>query len=93
MKSTKRLACLVTLLLCGYPFTTALADELRTWTDVQGRTITARLLHADQGKATIEIERADGVHFTLPIARLCSADQQFVQNWVPEPAAPATPSA
>ena len=93
MKSTKLLACLVTLLLCGYPFTTALADELRTWTDVQGRTIQARLLHADLGKASIEIERADGVHFTLPIARLSATDQQFVQNWTPESAAPSTPPA
>ncbi len=90
MKSIKPLACLVTLLLCGYPFNTAVADELRTWTDVQGRTLTARLLQVDATKATIEIERADGAHFTLPLARLSYADQQFVQNWVPEPSAALT---
>jgi len=53
---------------------------VRTWTDVQGRTINARLIHMDANKATIEIERADGVLFTLPITRLSFADQQFVLN-------------
>ncbi len=62
---------------------------MRTWTDVQGRTINARLLHTDASKTSIEIERADGVRFTLPVARLSFADQQFVQNWVPEPESPA----
>ena len=84
MKPNKPLACLVTLLLCGYPFNTAVADSVRTWTDAQGRSIEARLLQADTSKATIEIERADGVRFTLPIARLSQADQQFIQNWQPE---------
>ena len=83
MKSIKHLACLVTLLLCSYPFNTAKADSLRTWTDVQGRTINARLLHSNPSMATIEIERADGVRFTLPITRLCLADQQFLQNSEP----------
>jgi len=78
-----RLVCLVTLLLCGYPFSTAVADSLRTWTDVQGRAINARLLHIDSSKATIEIERADGVRFTLPLSRLSFADQQFIQNHEP----------
>ena len=89
MKSIKPIACLVTLLLCGSPFNTAEADTVRTWTDVQGRTINARLLHTDASKTSIEIERADGVRFTLPISRLSFADQQFVQNWVPEPESPA----
>ena len=92
MKSTRRLACLVTLLLCGYPFNTAMADSVRTWTDVQGRTLNARLLHTDASKTTIEIERTDGVHFTLPLTRLSLADQQFVQHWAPEPESPAAPS-
>lgn len=83
MKPTKRLACLVTLLLCSYPFNTAKADSVRTWTDVQGRTINARLLHCNPSMATIEIERADGVRFTLPLTRLSFADQQFVLNSEP----------
>ena len=93
MKSIKPLACLVTLLLCGYPFNTALADELRTWTDVQGRTLTARPLQLDASKGAIEIERADGARFTLPLARLSAADQQFVQHWAAETAAAAEPPA
>jgi hypothetical protein len=92
MKSIKPLACLVTLLLCGSPFNTAEADTVRTWTDVQGRSINARLLHTDASKTSIEIERADGVRFTLPLARLSFADQQFVQNWVPEPETLAAPT-
>lgn len=98
MKPTKRLACLVTLLLCSYPFNTAKADSVRTWTDVQGRFINARLLHIDASKTTIEIERADGVRFILPIARLSFADQQFVLNREPRvdgtaSAAPASTAA
>ena len=84
IKVTKPLACLVTLLLCGYPFNAVLAENVRTWTDFQGRTIEARLLQADLSKKTIEIKRADGVIFTLPIARLSQGDQQFIHNWQPE---------
>ncbi len=93
MKSNKLFACLATLLLCGYPFNTAVADELRTWTDGQGRTLTARPLQLDASKAAIEIERADGARFTLPLTRLSYADQQFVQHWVAESAVAAEPPA
>jgi hypothetical protein len=93
MKTTKPLVCLVTLLLCGYPFNIAVADELRTWTDVQGRTLTARPLQLDASKTAIEIERADGLRFTLPLTRLSAADQQFVQHWAAELAAAAEPPA
>ena len=61
-----------------------MAENLRIWTDVQGRTIEARLLQADLNKNTIEIERADGGIFTLPIARLSQGDQLFIHNWQPK---------
>lgn len=77
MKPNKLIACLVTLLACGLPFTTASGAELRTWTDTQGRTIEARLLDTDTAKATIRIERADGLQFTLPLARLSEEDRRF----------------
>jgi hypothetical protein len=85
MKQAKHLAFFVTLLLCGYPLEAAASDSLRTWTDVQGRTLSARLLQVLPGKSAIEIERADGSRFTLPVARLSYADQQFVQQLDTQP--------
>jgi hypothetical protein len=85
MKPTKLLACLVTLLLCGYPLNAAATDSLRTWTDVEGRTLFARLLQVLPSKSAIEIERADGSRFTLPVVRLSYTDQQFVQQLAAEP--------
>jgi hypothetical protein len=83
-KSKQAARLLSTLLLVGYPLNTTLAESLRTWTDVRGRTIEARPLQADLSKNTIEIERHDGVRFTLPIAHLSQGDQQFISNWQPE---------
>jgi hypothetical protein len=84
MKPTKLFACLVTLTLCGFPSSSAVADELRTWTDTQGRTIEASLLGFDPSKDTIEIQRADGTHFNLPVSRLSETDRVFIKGWVIE---------
>lgn len=72
----------VVLLGCGL-LTTAVADPVRTWTNTHGKTMEARLLSTDATKATIDIERTDGVRFTLAIDQLSPADQQFLQDGPP----------
>ncbi len=94
MNPKKLLACLVALIaIRSLPLSAAEVSDARTWTDVQGRTIEARLINADATAGTIEIERADGAHFTLPVSRLSAQDQVFVREWAarqtPAPAASA----
>lgn len=81
MKPFKLLACLVTLTFCGFPLYSAAADELRTWTDVQGRKIEARVLAVDLTKETVRIERADGATFELPLLRFSPADRVYAKVW------------
>lgn len=81
MKPNKLSACLVTLFFCGLPLCAAAADALRVWTDVQGRTIEARLLSMDSVKETVRIERADGSVFELPILRFSPADRAYARSW------------
>jgi hypothetical protein len=88
MKPIKLFACLVTLTLCGLPLSSAVADESRTWTDTQGRTIEAKILGTDPVKDTIEIQRADGTKFTLPLSRLSQTDRVFVKTWASEHPSP-----
>ncbi len=98
MNPNKLLACLVALIaIRSLPLSAAEVSDARTWTDVQGRTIEARLINADATAGTIKIERADGAHFTLPVSRLSAQDQVFVREWTarqaPAPAAPAASAA
>jgi len=54
-------------------------DQLRTFTNVQGVKIKARLKAVAEGKATIELE--NGRDYTLPLAALSPSDQAYVQQW------------
>jgi len=59
----------------------------RTFTDSRGRTVQARVLQVDGDQVTIQ--RRDGKQFTVPIANLSSADQEFLRR----PAAAKTETA
>lgn len=59
----------------------------RTFTDSQGRTLEAEIVSYDGGDS-VEIRRSDGQTFSLPLARLSPADQAYVREWKPAPAAP-----
>ena len=72
---------MVTLLLCGLPLHSAPSSALRTKTDIDGRSIEACILTIEASKTTIQIERGDGAHFSLPLARLSPADQRYVKTW------------
>ncbi|MCC5844457.1 MAG: hypothetical protein JJU05_09415 [Verrucomicrobia bacterium] len=56
----------------------AAPQSLRVWTDVNGRTIEARMISATADQVTIQ--RADGAQFTIPLATLSPADQQWVRD-------------
>ncbi|MCC5843866.1 MAG: hypothetical protein JJU05_06400 [Verrucomicrobia bacterium] len=53
-------------------------QALRTWTSADGRTIDARMLHADANQVTIQ--RDDGMQFSIPLTSLSQADQDWVRG-------------
>jgi hypothetical protein len=55
-------------------------DDFRAWTDVDGRTIDARVLDFD-GDSAIRIELRDGRAFTLQINRLSTLDREWLDSW------------
>jgi hypothetical protein len=86
MKPYKLLACLVTLqFTCGLTLQAADQQELRQWTDANGRSINARLVDAPTADS-VKIEREDGRVFTVAIKTFSDADQAFVSNWRSEQA-------
>jgi hypothetical protein len=67
------------------------SSEQRTFTSAQGKTVQAKLV-AVQG-VNVTIETANGQKFTLPVASLSAADQEYLKTApTPVPGAPNTPS-
>jgi tetratricopeptide (TPR) repeat protein len=56
----------------------------RNWTDKEGRIVEARLIHYQNGQATIE--RADGRKFTFASSVLSEVDQEYIMEWLEEQA-------
>ncbi|MCH8476074.1 MAG: PQQ-like beta-propeller repeat protein [Opitutales bacterium] len=52
---------------------------VREWTDFEGRTVDARILHFDGENVRLERE-VDQLPFTLPLERFSEADQEFVRG-------------
>lgn len=59
-----------------------LVSAPRTFTDMQGRTITAELISVQNDQVTIR--RTDGQTFTLGIATFGEADQKLIHDWAAE---------
>jgi hypothetical protein len=74
---------LLPLLLCGLawliPRSYAEDEQWRTFTNIQGVKIKARLKAVAEEKATIELE--NGRDYTLPVAALSPTDQAYVKQW------------
>lgn len=71
----------VTLVLSGLAASAAAAEpsDLRSWTDATGKfKIEARLVGAD--RQSVHLQRADGTHITVAIARLSAADQEVLKT-------------
>ena len=56
------------------------AEDMRTFTDTQGRSMEATVLNCDEQNVTIQ--RADGQEFTFPVTRLCEADRAYLQTYM-----------
>lgn len=54
------------------------SKSLRTFTDASGRKIEARVERVENSQVTLT--RRDGKEFTLPLAKLSKADQEFLQG-------------
>ncbi|CAM2977042.1 hypothetical protein [Rariglobus hedericola] len=86
MKPYKLLACLVTLqFTCGFTLQATDTQDFRQWTDVNGRTMSARVVEVPNAES-VKIERADGRIFTVPLKTFSTADQSYVKTWVEESA-------
>jgi len=53
------------------------APELRTWTNLQGRTMQAKLRRFNH--EAVEILRADDMSFSIPLKRLSEADLEYLK--------------
>lgn len=77
MKTLPLIPCLLASLIFG---SALIAEDLRTFTDIQGRTMEATVLNC--GAQNVTIQRVDGQEFTFPIERLCEADREYLSNYV-----------
>lgn len=75
MKPLFFIACLL--------FTAALsAGEVREWTNSAGKTISAELISLNSGDITLRMD--NGREYTIPLASLSGADQEFAKAWQEE---------
>ncbi|MGJ8640058.1 MAG: papain-like cysteine protease family protein [Opitutaceae bacterium] len=54
----------------------------REWTSLDGRVLTARVLQIDTEKETIELERDDGLTFTLSWEQLSKSDVSWISEYL-----------
>jgi hypothetical protein len=59
------------------------AEEMRTWTDAQGRKIEARMSGLDRDQVLLELK--DGRKITYPLAKLSAEDAHFAQQFKSAP--------
>ncbi|MEM7699439.1 MAG: hypothetical protein AAF236_13660 [Verrucomicrobiota bacterium] len=62
-------------LTCG--LTNLLAEETRTWTSADGRTLEASMVEATEQNVTLRL--SNGQRFTLTLDKLSDADQEFIR--------------
>ncbi len=67
-----------TLLACT-PFG-ALGEDYRTWTDVEGREMSASLEYHDRERGMIEVRHRNGRLYTIPVERLSERDQKWLKT-------------
>ena len=60
----------------------ACADTYRTFTDVKGREINAKIISYDAAKGRIEVERKDGNCVWVAPAIFSDADQAYIKQWI-----------
>lgn len=58
----------------------ARAEDTRSWTDVDGRVIQAKMLRLDFDKVRVLF---NGKEVSIPLSRLSAADRKYAEEWVP----------
>lgn len=69
---------LMALLAAGALVVAAMADD-RTWTDLSGRTLSARLLSVENGAAKLRL--ANGRISSVDIQKLSKTDRDYLRTW------------
>lgn len=64
----------------AFPCAKAAADDIRSWTDVDGRVIEAKMLGLKVDKVRVLF---NGKEVSIPLARLSEADREYAEEWVP----------
>ncbi len=78
---------LIAIFLCGLSFSSA--EEVRTFTNSQGKSIKATVLSVEGETTKIKLET--GKEFTIPLSSLSPADQEYLKAWTPGAPVPAPP--
>ena len=69
----------------------AIVAEARDFTDIEGRTIDAKVLSVENDSVKLELS-SDGATYDVPLARLSAEDREFLKDWKPaEPEANPSP--
>ncbi|MCC5842926.1 MAG: hypothetical protein JJU05_01615 [Verrucomicrobia bacterium] len=72
---------LLRMLLClagAFASVVNASEPMRTWTDVQGRMITATML--EPGPEHVKVRMSNGAEHEIPLERLIEADRQYVRR-------------
>ena len=75
------LAVFALLVLLLLPTRNAHAEELRTWTNQEGRTLEASLVDFD--RESVQVRTEGGVIFSIPVLSLSPDDQQYLRDLEP----------
>ena len=89
----RNLICLFTSLTLIACSVSSSEDEPRTWTDVQGRTMQAKLVEIDPDKNEAVFLKDNGRHYRFRIDQLSEADQKYIstrKDTLPETVEPIT---
>ncbi|VGO14214.1 hypothetical protein PDESU_02773 [Pontiella desulfatans] len=61
--------------------TVALADDYRTFTSTDGRTLEAKIIRFDSATGKVMIERKDRKRITVAATAFSEQDQTYIENW------------
>jgi len=74
--------CYISVVLTLFFFVSAVAGDVdyRTFQNKEGNAIEARILEVADG--TVQIERRDGVRFSVAIHMFSDSDQKYIEKWL-----------
>lgn len=76
--------CLVSLVSCPDSSWSqaGIDDDFRTFTDKQGREVTARVISISDDRKVLTMAGQGGESYELTIVKLCLDDQQYLKEWL-----------